>query len=139
MSVFSYRSYGTIVDTREMEKLLLENEYRCRPVKTEKSWRRSRLLREVIECFLCLQMAPGCGGGTGGDSSESHDTDQPGDELDSPPAVRRRGHHPSKGATSRPHSDLLNQILIDKFKVSSNYLFILRFKKYQYSNSINFT
>ncbi|KAK9746793.1 RhoGEF domain [Popillia japonica] len=63
-----------------------------------------------------IEMAPGCGGGTGGDSSESHDTDQPGDELDSPPAVRRRGHHPSKGATSRPHSDLLNQILIDKFK-----------------------
>lgn len=58
---------------------------------------------------------PGCG--TAGDSSESHDTDPPGDDLDSPPSVRRRT--PSHGKnTSRPHSDLLNQILIDKFKVT---------------------
>lgn len=67
--------------------------------------------------MLLLQMVSGCGG-AGGDSSESHDTDPPGDELDSPPAVRRR---PATGKTSRPHSDLLNQILIDKFKVSTNF------------------
>ncbi|KAF2884831.1 hypothetical protein ILUMI_21340 [Ignelater luminosus] len=64
--------------------------------------------------MLLLQMVSGCGG-AGGDSSESHDTDPPGDELDSPPAVRRRPAVHS-GKTSRPHSDLLNQILIDKFK-----------------------
>lgn len=56
-------------------------------------------------------MVPGCGGA--GDSSESHDTDIPPDELDSPPVLRRRGK-----TGIRPHSDLLNQILIDKFKVS---------------------
>lgn len=56
-------------------------------------------------------MVPGCGGA--GDSSESHDTDIPADELDSPPVVRRKGK-----TGIRPHSDLLNQILIDKFKVS---------------------
>ncbi|XP_044261717.1 uncharacterized protein LOC123009457 [Tribolium madens] len=57
-----------------------------------------------------IEMMPGCGGA---DSSESHDTDPPGDDLDSPPTVRRR----TLGKTaSRPHSDLLNQILIDKFK-----------------------
>lgn len=57
-------------------------------------------------------MAPGCGGA--GDSSESHDTDIPPDELESPPVLRRKGK-----ATTRPHSELLNQILIDKFKVSA--------------------
>ncbi|XP_017779219.1 PREDICTED: rho guanine nucleotide exchange factor 4-like [Nicrophorus vespilloides] len=55
----------------------------------------------------------GVGGGGGGDSSESHDTDPTGEELDSPPTVRRRGG-PPRG--TRPHSDLLNQILIDRFK-----------------------
>ncbi|XP_060525179.1 uncharacterized protein LOC132701359 [Cylas formicarius] len=62
---------------------------------------------------------PGCyGGTTGGDSSESHDTDgPPGD--DSPPAVRRRPPHRSgaaPGPNNRPHSELINQILIDKLK-----------------------
>lgn len=57
------------------------------------------------------------GGGAGGDSSESHDTDPPGDEFDSPSAIRRRPPL-GKAPSSRPHSDLLNQILIDKFKVS---------------------
>lgn len=65
-------------------------------------------------------MVPGCGSGGGGggtgESSESHDTDPPGDDLDSPPSIRRRPPH---GKTSRPHSDLLNQILIDKFKVKT--------------------
>lgn len=58
-------------------------------------------------------MVPSAGGA--GDSSESHDTDIPADadDLDSPPVVRRKGK-----SGSRPHSDLLNQILIDKFKVS---------------------
>lgn len=60
-------------------------------------------------------MVPGCGGT--GDSSESHDTDPPCDDLDSPPSIRRRTVQ-TKG--SRPHSDLLNQILIDKFKVKKN-------------------
>lgn len=50
-----------------------------------------------------------------GDSSESHDTDVP-DETDSPPALRRRVTE-----KSRPQSELINQILIDKFKVNSNY------------------
>lgn len=59
-------------------------------------------------------MAPGFGG-AGGDSSESHDTDQQGEDPDSPPAIRRRQVQTSK--SNRPHSDLLNQILIDKFKV----------------------
>ncbi|KAG8036655.1 hypothetical protein G9C98_003977 [Cotesia typhae] len=45
-----------------------------------------------------------------GDSSESHDTDAP-DETDSPPALRRRVN-----GKSRPQSELINQILIDKFK-----------------------
>lgn len=68
-----------------------------------------------LQTAIVFQMAPGCGGGGGGESSESHDTDPPGDEMDSPPSVRRR---PLQGGkTSRPHSDLLNQILIDKFKV----------------------
>lgn len=62
-------------------------------------------------------MVSGCG--VGGDSSESHDTDPPGDDVDSPPAVRRRQIKGKKGY--RPHSDLLNQILIDKFKVSLSY------------------
>lgn len=57
-------------------------------------------------------------GGTGGDSSESHDTDPPGDEFDSPSSIRRRPPLGNKTTSSRPHSDLLNQILIDKFKVS---------------------
>jgi hypothetical protein len=65
-----------------------------------------------------LQMMPGCGGA--GDSSESHDTDPPGDDLDSPPSIRRRT---PQGKGTRPHSDLLNQILIDKFKVSTNCFF----------------
>lgn len=47
----------------------------------------------------------------GGDSSESHDTDDVPD--DSPPALRRRVTD-----KSRPQSELINQILIDKFKVS---------------------
>lgn len=58
-----------------------------------------------------------CSGGAGGDSSESHDTDPPGEGFDSPSAIRRRPPH-GKTTSSRPHSDLLNQILIDKFKVS---------------------
>lgn len=55
----------------------------------------------------------GSGGGKygAGDSSESHDTDAP-DETDSPPALRRRVNE-----KSRPQSELINQILIDKFKV----------------------
>ena len=49
----------------------------------------------------------------GGDSSESHDTDVQ-DETDSPPALRRR-----VADKSRPQSELINQILIDKFKVKT--------------------
>jgi len=56
----------------------------------------------------------GSSGGTmaGGDSSESHDTDDVPDDTDSPPALRRRVTD-----KSRPQSELINQILIDKFKV----------------------
>lgn len=56
----------------------------------------------------------GSGGGMmgGGDSSESHDTDDVPDDTDSPPALRRR-----VADKSRPQSELINQILIDKFKV----------------------
>lgn len=56
----------------------------------------------------------GSGGGTNitGDSSESHDTDAL-DETDSPPALRRRVNE-----KSRPQSELINQILIDKLKVT---------------------
>lgn len=68
----------------------------------------------MFDTSSLLQMVSGCGGG-GGDSSESHDTDPQADDLDSPPAVRRRAF--SSGKSCRPHSDLLNQILIDKFKV----------------------
>jgi hypothetical protein len=71
-----------------------------------------------------LQMMPGCGGA--GDSSESHDTDPPGDDLDSPPSIRRRT---PQGKGTRPHSDLLNQILIDKFKVSTFFFLIWGCKK----------
>lgn len=55
----------------------------------------------------------GSGGGLAGagDSSESHDTDAQ-DDMDSPPALRRRVTD-----KSRPQSELINQILIDKFKV----------------------
>ncbi|XP_022919808.2 uncharacterized protein [Onthophagus taurus] len=63
-----------------------------------------------------IEMVPACGG-TGGDSSESHDTDQPCDDLDSPPTVRRRApNRAGNGRSARPHSDLINQILIDRFK-----------------------
>lgn len=57
----------------------------------------------------------GSGGGMigGGDSSESHDTDDVPDDTDSPPALRRR-----VADKSRPQSELINQILIDKFKVN---------------------
>lgn len=56
----------------------------------------------------------GSGGGVigGGDSSESHDTDDIPDDTDSPPALRRR-----VADKLRPQSELINQILIDKFKV----------------------
>ncbi|CAG9829441.1 unnamed protein product [Diabrotica balteata] len=53
-------------------------------------------------------------GGGAGDSSESHDTDPP-EDTDSPPVTRRR---PPASKRSRPYSELLNQVLIDKFKVS---------------------
>jgi len=61
----------------------------------------------------------GSGGGVmgGGDSSESHDTDDIPDDTDSPPALRRRVTD-----KLRPQSELINQILIDKFKV--NFLFL---------------
>lgn len=57
----------------------------------------------------------GSGGGVmgGGDSSESHDTDDIPDDTDSPPALRRR-----VADKLRPQSELINQILIDKFKVN---------------------
>ncbi|KAK9884655.1 hypothetical protein WA026_007498 [Henosepilachna vigintioctopunctata] len=68
-----------------------------------------------IQIEANFQMVPGCGG-IGGDSSESHDTDAPADEFDSPPVVRRRPPH---GKIHRPNSELLNQILIDKFKMKT--------------------
>ncbi|KAG8262866.1 Rho guanine nucleotide exchange factor 4 [Homalodisca vitripennis] len=61
-------------------------------------------------------------GRAGGDSSESHDTDhladeEPLDEMDNSPVVRRRGTaSSSEGKPSRPTSDVINQILIDKLK-----------------------
>uniref|UniRef100_A0A1B6CGV1 Spermatogenesis-associated protein 13 n=1 Tax=Clastoptera arizonana TaxID=38151 RepID=A0A1B6CGV1_9HEMI len=60
-------------------------------------------------------------GRTTGDSSESHDTDhladdEPLDDTDSP-VIRRRGTNSSSdGKPSRPTSDVINQILIDKLK-----------------------
>lgn len=64
----------------------------------------------------------GSGGGVmgGGDSSESHDTDDVPDDTDSPPALRRRVTD-----KSRPQSELINQILIDKFKVSGIHFHII--------------
>lgn len=60
----------------------------------------------------------GSGGGVmgAGDSSESHDTDDIPDDTDSPPALRRR-----VADKLRPQSELINQILIDKFKVNSSF------------------
>ncbi|XP_008474593.1 uncharacterized protein LOC108251805 isoform X4 [Diaphorina citri] len=62
------------------------------------------------------------GRGTG-DSSESHDTDHLADEeilddTDSPLVVRRRGivSSGSEGKPSRPTSDVISQVLIDKLK-----------------------
>ncbi|XP_043497685.1 spermatogenesis-associated protein 13 isoform X3 [Polistes fuscatus] len=65
-----------------------------------------------IEMVSGGALTVGSSGGTmgGGDSSESHDTDVQ-DETDSPPALRRR-----VADKSRPQSELINQILIDKFK-----------------------
>ncbi|GFG36450.1 hypothetical protein Cfor_11474, partial [Coptotermes formosanus] len=65
-----------------------------------------------------LEMASGSTHVAGGDSSESHDTDhqvddEPLDEMDSPPAVRRRV---TAEKSSRPQSEVINQILIEKFK-----------------------
>ncbi|KDQ95466.1 Spermatogenesis-associated protein 13 [Zootermopsis nevadensis] len=65
-----------------------------------------------------IEMASGSTHIAGGDSSESHDTDhqvddEPLDEMDSPPAVRRRV---TTDKTSRPQSEVINQILIEKFK-----------------------
>jgi len=63
----------------------------------------------------------GSGGGVmGGDSSESHDTDDVPDDTDSPPALRRR-----VADKLRPQSELINQILIDKFKVNFSFLFLI--------------
>ncbi|XP_049771951.1 spermatogenesis-associated protein 13 [Schistocerca cancellata] len=66
-----------------------------------------------------IEMLPGSAHVTGGDSSESHDTDhlvddEPLDEMDSPPAVRRRVTSSEK--SSRPQSEVIQQLLIDKFK-----------------------
>ncbi|XP_023726121.2 rho guanine nucleotide exchange factor 4 [Cryptotermes secundus] len=63
-------------------------------------------------------MASGSTNIAGGDSSESHDTDhqvddEPLDEMDSPPAVRRRV---TTDKTSRPQSEVINQLLIEKLK-----------------------
>lgn len=86
-----------------------------------------------------LQMVS-AGGRAGGDSSESHgDTDVAGEELDSPPAPRRYVLPEGGKSTIRPHSELLNQILIDKFKVS-----VTTFKSSRCGNSdsaliLNFT
>ncbi|XP_066585015.1 uncharacterized protein RhoGEF3 isoform X2 [Prorops nasuta] len=65
-----------------------------------------------IEMVSGGALTGGSGSGTigGGDSSESHDTDVQ-DDTDSPPALRRR-----VADKSRPQSELINQILIDKFK-----------------------
>ncbi|KAJ8919125.1 hypothetical protein NQ315_012110, partial [Exocentrus adspersus] len=95
-----------------------EQKYKFGPLIWRSSKERKKLNKAArnVKCNsgdsgIQIEMMPSCVGA--GDSSESHDTDPPGDELDSPPAVRRR---PPLGKTSRPHSDLLNQILIDKFK-----------------------
>ncbi|XP_063244389.1 rho guanine nucleotide exchange factor 4 isoform X2 [Bacillus rossius redtenbacheri] len=68
-----------------------------------------------------IQLEMVAGSHTAGDSSESHDTDhlgddEPLDEMDSPPAVRRRVNSKSSDKSSRPQSEVINQILIDKFK-----------------------
>ncbi|XP_077267562.1 rho guanine nucleotide exchange factor 3 isoform X4 [Temnothorax americanus] len=66
-----------------------------------------------IEMVSGGALTGGSGGGVmgGGDSSESHDTDDIPDDTDSPPALRRR-----VADKLRPQSELINQILIDKFK-----------------------
>ncbi|KAG5320378.1 SPT13 protein, partial [Pseudoatta argentina] len=66
-----------------------------------------------IEMVSGGALTGGSGGGVmgGGDSSESHDTDDIPDDTDSPPALRRRVTD-----KLRPQSELINQILIDKYK-----------------------
>ncbi|XP_025073161.1 uncharacterized protein LOC112552338 [Pogonomyrmex barbatus] len=75
-----------------------------------------------IEMVSGGALTGGSGGGVigGGDSSESHDTDDVPDDTDSPPALRRR-----VADKSRPQSELINQILIDKFKVNSSFLSLI--------------
>lgn len=81
------------------------------------------LIARFLRVARILQMVS-AGGRAGGDSSESHgDTDVAGEEPDSPPAPRRYVLPGGGKSTIRPHSELLNQILIDKFKVSVNYTF----------------
>ncbi|KAL0125257.1 hypothetical protein PUN28_004412 [Cardiocondyla obscurior] len=66
-----------------------------------------------IEMVSGGSVTGGSGSGVMGgcDSSESHDTDDIPDDTDSPPALRRR-----VADKLRPQSELINQILIDKFK-----------------------
>ncbi|KAF7272948.1 hypothetical protein GWI33_014311 [Rhynchophorus ferrugineus] len=61
-----------------------------------------------------MVLMPGGGGPTGGDSSESHDTDG-GPPYDSPPVLRRK--HPSR-TVRRPHSDHVSRIVADKLKIA---------------------
>ncbi|GLG98029.1 Protein still life, isoform SIF type 1, partial [Gryllus bimaculatus] len=70
-----------------------------------------------------IEMVPNSIHVPGGDSSESHDTDhqvddEPLDDIDSPPAVRRRVGNTSGAVekTSRPQSEVIQQLLIDKLK-----------------------
>lgn len=88
----------------------------------------------------CTSGAGSAGTGGGGDSSESqHDTDQQGEDTDSPPAVRRRtASNANGGRSSRPHSDLINQILIDKFKVRYKYIIIYRVYQKSWYKTLNF-
>ncbi|XP_067008180.1 spermatogenesis-associated protein 13 isoform X2 [Anabrus simplex] len=70
-----------------------------------------------------IEMVPSSLHVAGGDSSESHDTDhqvddEPLDEMDSPPTVRRRVTNTASSSdkTSRPQSEVIQQLLIDKLK-----------------------
>ncbi|XP_034941073.1 serine-rich adhesin for platelets [Chelonus insularis] len=84
-----------------------------------------------IEMVSGGALTGGSGGGShgAGDSSESHDTDAP-DETDSPPALRRRVNE-----KSRPQSELINQLLIDKFKTDLQQSRAVRHQNVRRTNS----
>ncbi|XP_057660132.1 mucin-2 isoform X2 [Diorhabda carinulata] len=111
-------STGEQQATSAASNAAIEQKYKFGPLVWRNSKEKKKLTKAArnAKCNsgdsgIQIEIVTSCGGA--GDSSESHDTDPPGD-IDSPPVTRRRPHSAPKG--SRPHSELLNQILIDKFK-----------------------